>query len=72
MTDSQVAEQIKWADLGSYYFWSTKLKGVTIGNFSVSLSVYAAVYSTAYDEIYVPSYEYETVMNEITRGRACS
>ena len=62
---------IKWAPLSSYYFWSTGLKGVKVDGKVVSLSVYSAVYSSIDSDIFVPSFEYPTLIERITHNHSC-
>lgn len=71
MTDSQLADEIKWAPLSSYFYWSTYLEGVKIGNSTVPITVSQVVYDSGASLCYVPSKEYAALIKEITKDKRC-
>lgn len=54
MTDEDLDSEIQWAPLSSYFFWSTVLKGVQIGDTVITLTAKNVVYSSSTKEIIVP------------------
>lgn len=71
MTDTELAAEIKWAPLSSYWYWSTYLEGVKVGNKSIPISVTQAVFDSGASLCYVPTQEYVELIKEITEGKNC-
>jgi hypothetical protein len=51
MTDQQVVSEIKWANLSSFFYWSTNLKQVTVNGTNIPLSAANVIYSSVVREI---------------------
>lgn len=69
MTDSDLSNMITWAPLSSYFYWSTYLENVSVGNVSLPLSVSTVVYDSGASLCYIPELEYRVLIKEITKGK---
>jgi hypothetical protein len=71
MSDAQVEETITWVPTSSYFYWSTTLQDVSIGDDSIKLSVNNAIYMTTEPITLVPKADYSQLIALLTKDKDC-
>ena len=71
MTDSQIVDQVKWAPLASYEFWSTHLQKVVIEDTQIPTTASNAIYSSIQNEISAPKADYAAVIAYFYSTKEC-
>jgi hypothetical protein len=71
MTEQDLQNEINWAPVSSYYYWSTDIQSAKVGEFRLPVSVNQVIYDSGASLCYLPTRDFKALIEEVTRDQKC-